>query len=299
MGLTLGPYRLLMAVAEVVPVERIYYAMGTVVRFVVYHEDSQEALEAIRRASALIQAVHDRMSVQEPSSTLSRWNQSMDGREVELDALTAGALEHALQAMEQTEGRFDPTVGAAVRAHEEGRQPIPQAERMGLWLPETRRLLKPRASVMLDLGGSAKGWAVDRAVEVLLEHEPYAVLVNAGGDLRVWGRPPGTEGWQVGIRHPWESDRLLASWTLTEGALATSGGAGGIAVFVDPRDLRQVSLSGSVSVLAPTCGQADAFSTALAVEPSLEILPEGTAGYLALQRADRLVIEENFSMPTP
>ncbi len=268
-------------------VERVYLSMGTLVRFQVYHPDRRAAKAAIGEAASLIQRIHSLMSVQETGSELSRWNRSLRGLDAPFDTLTAAALDEALRFRDLTEGRFDPTVGAAIQAVQAGKAPAPQQDRRGEWDAANRRYRKAAPEVSLDLGGSAKGWAVDRAIDVLEENGVQAALVNAGGDLRVLGAPPGEPAWRIGIRDPRRPDGLLGVVSLREEAVATSGDyeeAG--STLVDPRDLTPAPLHGSVSVIAPTCGAADCLSTALSISPNLNRLLPGTRAILALDRDD-------------
>ncbi len=285
-----SPFRLLGRPTEPAPLVRVYYVMGTLVRFEVYHPDRTAARDAVRRASALLFEVHRQMSVQEPTSILSRWNASPSGTDLVLPELTRAAVAEALRWRQVTGGRFDPTVGAAVAAWQQGQTPIPQAERQ-VELDEDGRLRK-WGTVALDLGGSAKGWAVDQAVAVLQQAGCTAALVNAGGDLRVFGTPPGAPAWTIGIRHPLRPDEVLTTVDLIEGAVATSGdyeSAG--SMLVDPRDLTRIRLNGSVTVWAPTCGAADALATALAVEPDLSWLPERVGALVARRDAEGLRVQ--------
>lgn len=281
------PFRLLAGAMPVAPVERLYAAMGTLVRFQVYHESPEAALGAIREASALIQEVHNLMSVQDPASELAAWNRSPRGLDRPFSTLTAAALDEAMRVAALTGGRLDPTVGAAVLAYEQGRVPAPQADRTAGWDAANRRFRKAEAGVALDLGGTAKGWAVDRAVEVLQRHGATAGLVNAGGDLRVFGAPPEAAAWQVGLRDPRDPDGLLAVLPLRDAAVATSGDyeADG-STLVDPRDLSRVRLAGSLSIVSASCGLADALSTALSVEPDVALLPAGAQAVIARTGAD-------------
>ncbi|SHK95209.1 FAD:protein FMN transferase [Rhodothermus profundi] len=285
-----SPFRLLARPAESMPLVRLYPVMGTLVRFEVYHPDRAAARDAVRQASALLFEVHRQMSVQEPASMLSRWNASPSGAELVLPALTRQAVAEALRWREITAGRFDPTVGAAVAAWQQGRTPLPQPARQVEVVGEGR--FRKWAPVALDLGGSAKGWAVDQAVAVLQQAGCTAGLVNAGGDLRVFGAPPGTSAWQIGIRHPLRPDEVLVTVALRDGALATSGDyepAG--STLVDPRDLRRVRLEGSVTVWAPTCGAADALATALAVDPDPHWLPDPAGALVARRSAEGLRVQ--------
>ncbi|MDP2360139.1 MAG: FAD:protein FMN transferase [bacterium] len=137
-------------------------------------------------------------------------------------------------------------------------------------------------------GALAKGLAVDRALAVLREGGVTRALVNAGGEVGVLGR-----GWTVGVQHPRDEGALLASFTLDEGrAVATSGDYENCFFedgrrwhhLLDPATGRPADGCRSVSVLAPTCAEADAWATALfvagpsaamalaAARPELEVL---------------------------
>ena len=62
----------------------------------------------------------------------------------------------------------------------------------------------------LDLGAIAKGWAVDRAMELLMARGVRNAIIDAGGDLRVVGARPGKELWRIGVKHPRDPEALLA-----------------------------------------------------------------------------------------
>lgn len=274
------------------PLERLYLSMGTVVRFQVYHADEDEARAAVREASALIQQAHNLMSVQDPTSELARWNRAAEGMDRPFHPLTAAALDEALEIHAATDGRLDPTVGAAVSARRQGRPPVPQPDRLGRWDAANRRLEKTTPRVELDLGGSAKGWAIDRAAGVLRRRGVSAALINAGGDLRVIGAPPEAAAWQIGLRDPRAPDEVLGTLSLRNAAVATSGDyERDGSTLVDPRDLSRVRLRGSVSVVADTCGRADGLATACSVEPDLALLPPGARGLIARRREGRFAID--------
>lgn len=118
----------------------------------------------------------------------------------------------------------------------------------------------------LSLGAIAKGWAVDRALDELRRAGVRRALVNAGGDIAVLG-----PGWRVGVQHPRDRDGLLATLVLNDGqALATSGDyercflVDGVRHhhLLDPEDGLPASGCQSVSVIAPSCAEADAWATA-------------------------------------
>jgi len=271
------------------PVERLYLSLGTTVRFLVFHQDEEAARQSIREAATVVQKIHNLMSFQDPESDLSQWNRSRAGLRRPLDPLMAAAVDEALQFQRSTQGLVDPTVGSAVKAVMLGREPLPQPDRRLDWDAGNRLLRKVHPSILLDLGGTAKGWAVDRAVEVLRRWGVAAAMVNAGGDLRVVGAPPGRPAWRIGLRHPGRPDEVFRTLELRDMAVATSGDyeeAGSI--LIDPRTLQPVQLGGSVSVVAPTCGEADCLATALSVQPDLSLLPAEAAGVVARLTPDGL-----------
>jgi thiamine biosynthesis lipoprotein len=131
----------------------------------------------------------------------------------------------------------------------------------------TATLADPR--VAIDLGGIAKGYAVDRAVEVLKQGGLSAGLVNAGGDIRGFGSPEGGRDWQVGLQHPLREDELLSVLKLYLPAITTSGNyesfftyrGDKLAHIIDPKSGRPVEDVLSVSVLTDKAIRADGLST--------------------------------------
>jgi thiamine biosynthesis lipoprotein len=123
------------------------------------------------------------------------------------------------------------------------------------------------ARIALDLGGIAKGFAVDRAIAVLRAHGVREALVNAGGDMRVMGKT----AQPIYIRHPTEPSQLLLAGTLENGAIATSSPVATLNV-VEGREASALLSAptrtpiverASYSVVAPTCVVADALTKVL------------------------------------
>jgi thiamine biosynthesis lipoprotein len=109
----------------------------------------------------------------------------------------------------------------------------------------------------LDPSGYVKGWSVEVASARLAAAGSARHYINAGGDIRARGGP-----WQVGIRHPWEADKL--SWVLavTDGAVATSGTYERGAHVRNPRTGKAACGLRSVTVVGPDLALADAYATA-------------------------------------
>jgi thiamine biosynthesis lipoprotein len=132
----------------------------------------------------------------------------------------------------------------------------------------------------LDPSGYVKGWSVEVASARLAAAGSTRHYINAGGDIRMRGGNPDGEPWRVGIRHPWEADKV--SWVLavTEGSVATSGTYERGHHIVNPRTGKPAQGLRSVTVVGPDLSLADAYATAA--------LAMGEAGisWLAKRAAD-------------
>lgn len=255
-----------------------FRAMGTDVRVVVAGP-AEPATAAVRGLFVLWEATLNRFL---GASDVARATAGA-GRFVDVSGLAARAVAAACAAARDTGGLYDPCLGRAMRAigydrswRERGRwadgprrAAVPGGAWRGVEADEPgRRVLLP-AGTELDLGGIAKGMAVDAAVAMLVARGAGACLVSAGGDLAVAGRPPGRGGWEIDL--PDAGGRRVS---LREGALATSGttrrrwtrAGEPVHHVVDPRT-GAPSASGlrGVTVLAAACAHAEVAATAALV----------------------------------
>jgi len=186
-------------------------------------------------------------------------------------------LDLGLAALRESGGAFDPRVRPLVDLWgfdgDAPRIPAPtslaaEVERLrGLGTPADAAELESRPE-LLHFGAWAKGYAVDRAVAVLRERRQSAALVNAGGEVRGYGRR-----WTVGIQHPRLPGALMARLRPGERAVATSGDyqqffeQDGVRYhhLLDPHDGQPARRCQSVTVLAESCARADALATAVFV----------------------------------
>jgi thiamine biosynthesis lipoprotein len=130
-----------------------------------------------------------------------------------------------------------------------------------LWR-ETDGYFDVYATGRLDPSGYVKGWSVQRASELLTAAGATAHLVDAGGDIQARHRPAPDQLWEIGVRHPWERDRV--SWVLagTDLAVATSGTYERGTHVIDPRTGVPATTLVSVTVVGRDLGDADAYATA-------------------------------------
>ena len=243
--------------------------LGTLVEIRVEAMDEADALAAIDAAFAEIAGVHRLMSFHAPDSDLSRLNREAARGPVAIDARTFEVIALALEFARDSHGCFDPTVARELVAW--GLLPNPQgaapADPDADWrdvvcaVDGTVHYARP---LWLDLGGIAKGYAVDRAIERLREAGIAAACVNAGGDLRRIGA--GSE--PVHLRDPAAPAMALPGLELAEGSVASSAGyferrchgARTVGPHVHGRRRDAVGLDSAVTVTAARCVVADALT---------------------------------------
>lgn len=263
--------------------ERISRCRPFLGTFVEVTADSEPAADAAFEA---IDRVHSLMSAHEPGSDLSRINRFAHLRPVRVHPSTAAVLERALYWSRRSGGAFD-VVAAGVAAIESGYlprhpgQPRPIAAHWS-WIEicdSTVRHLKPGC---LDLGGIAKGYAIDRAVAAMKAAGAAFGLVNAGGDMAGFGAQP----WPVQVVEP-DTRRGVANIAISNGAIATSSlqpdgssihlptiAAGLVSATVcapsamDADALTKIVLSGS-TMAGPCLGDANARAFVLTAEGAI------------------------------
>jgi thiamine biosynthesis lipoprotein len=252
--------------------------LGTFVEIAVAHAAPELMAAAIEDAFNAIGRVHRCMSFHDPASDVSRLNQHAAAAAVTVDPWTFQVLESAVELHRRSAGVFD--VGIAPVLQEAGLLPGPTRPRPAgssasivdgpiELLPGHRVRFRDR-SVAIDLGGIAKGFAVDCAADVLREHGVPQGLVNAGGDLAVFG----TEAESVFIRHPLDPDQLIGQVQIANETLASSGGrldlfeSSSVArqAIIDPRTQEPPRAIAGVSIRAPSCLMADALTKVVMIQ---------------------------------
>lgn len=207
--------------------------MGSVCEVRLYADDAQRAQAQADAAQVEVHRLEKIYSRYLDDSVTSRINRSAgDLRGVDVDEETAGLLDYAMTAWEQSEGLFDITSGVLRRVWDfkTGRIPT-QAEidntlqLVGWDKLRWRRphLALPSTGMELDFGGYVKEYAADRAAQTCRDAGARHGFVDLGGDIALIGPHPDSAPWEVGVRNPRNPEVAIAQIALSSGGIASSG----------------------------------------------------------------------------
>jgi thiamine biosynthesis lipoprotein len=244
----------------------------------------------------LLDALEAQMTVYRDTSEVANINCTAPVAPVVVEPRLFELLETAARITAETDGAFDVTAGALVKAWGffKGPRGVPSEteratalERVGMkWVElvakrRSVRFLRP--GLEINLGSIGKGYALDRMAEALRDGWKITTALLHGGHSSVYamGSPAGDgRGWSVGVTHPWQPHRRLAVLRLRDRALGTSAATfrhleyngRKLGHILDPRTGWSAEAMASASVLAPTAAEADALATAffiLGIEKTL------------------------------
>lgn len=272
--------------------------MGVPFRIVLYADNDVLANKAARAAYARIKRLNAVMSDYDPDSELMRLCRSSGpGKPVRVSPELQQVLRNAAQLSTRTGGAFDVTVGPLVRlwriARRRKKLPETHALKAARQLVGYRNIRLDRKAgtvkllikqMRLDLGGIAKGFAGDAALKVLKKHGITRALIDGSGDVVVGDPPPGRDGWVIEVFAPKRRGKPRAVQSagkkaapkrisLANAAVATSGDAfqfvkiGGnrYSHIIDPKTGLGLTISSSVTVIAPNGMAADSLASAVSV----------------------------------
>jgi thiamine biosynthesis lipoprotein len=211
--------------------------MGTVYTVAAYGRDPDFLAETVNEVFEEVDRLDAQMSNYKPESELSRINREAAREEVVVEPGLFDLLQICQHLSEDTRGAFDITVGPLMKVwgffRGQGRVPSPQGIRDVLkhvgyrhvHLDVARRTIHfDEPGIELDLGAKAKGYAVDRAVEILKQNGISSALVSAGtSSIYALGAPPGEKGWKISLRDPFDPNKAAQVVYLKNFSLSTSG----------------------------------------------------------------------------
>ncbi len=257
-----------------------FFSMDTSISLTAYGENAEIALKKVKQQ---IQDLEKLWSVTEEESEIYKINHS-NGKEIEVSKETTEILTFALQMAEQTEGALEPSIYPVVSAWgfttEEKRVPLKEEITNLLTYVGYKRIrlsgnnVQLETGMQLDLGSLGKGYAGDKAVEILKKCGITSALLDIGGNIQIIGRKPDGQDWRLGVRSPFYGD-ILGIIELSDCAVITSGSyeryfvdKDGIIYghIINPQTGYPVENDlASVTIIASQGKQCDALSTALFV----------------------------------
>lgn len=214
--------------------EHRFRSMNTDVSAWLWQADERAARPALREVERFFRETHTRFTRFEADSELSALNAS-SGQSFAASPQMFEVVDLALKYSTLTDGLFNPTIIGALEAAGYDRtfdalepridRGKPNTSRISaasaIRLDSARRTITLPIGVRIDLGGIAKGWAVQRATQQLAQYGPC--LIDAGGDIMTIGTAPGTAHWTIEIADPFDRARNVTSLRLHDRAVATSG----------------------------------------------------------------------------
>ncbi|MFN3532871.1 MAG: FAD:protein FMN transferase [Candidatus Brocadia sp.] len=265
--------------------------MGTFAEVSVYSSDEKTAGKAIEEALDEMERMDRIMSNYKNDSELSQLNKKAPKSPFPCQGELLDVIEQSQYYSELSNGAFDITISPIVALwgffNEKGH--VPSDKEIGKHLPavsyknivinknnnpkEPSTVFFKNSNTQIDLGAIGKGYAVDKALEIIKKFGISNACINLGGNIYVLNTPPGKNAWKIGIQHPRDKNEILGYLELKDEATATSGdyerffeiNGKRYSHIIDPRTGRPVSGTIAVTIVAPTGTQVDALSTSIFV----------------------------------
>ena len=281
--------------------------MGTLIKVELWHEDVNQGRMLIAMVMTEMHRIDGLMSTYKADSELASINKLAGKKPLKISTESFNLINRSLQISRLTNGAFDITYASIGDSYNYLAKKRPTHKQIGAKLGavgfrhirldkrgRTINLMNPDARI--DLGGIAKGHAVDQSVDLLSGKGITSAIVSAGGDSRIIGDRRGRP-WMVGIRHPRTPDANAAVLPLVNKAISTSGDYERYFIengqryhhIIDPGSGRPVSSTRSVTIVGPDATTTDALSTSVFVMGA----KAGLALIETLAEFEAIVIDNN------
>jgi FAD:protein FMN transferase len=261
--------------------------MGNHFTFSVVSQDEDAALSAIDAAVAEVQRIESLLSTYREESEVNQINRNAGIAPVVVSTEVFDLIERSLRISALTQGAFDITFGSIDKSlwnFDTTMTSLPDGETMKkqvrlinfrniIYERSNRTVMLREKGMRIGFGGIGKGYAADRAKAIIQRMGFSSGIVNAAGDLTVWGTQPSGEPWTIGIADPDQRSSPFASITLSDVSVATSGSYEKFAMIngkryshtIDPRTGYPVSGIRSVTIICKHAEVADAMATPVMV----------------------------------
>ena len=260
--------------------------MGSRFEITVVANDSNQAHELIDTAVAEITRIEKLISSWDENSQTSEINRNAGIRPVKVDVELFDLIERAISISKLTDGAFDISYASMDRiwTFDGSMKVMPSAEDIAISVSKVGFqniiLDKTNSTVFLKLkgmkigfGAIGKGYAADKAKDLLIAKGASSGIINASGDMSIWGKQPNGKEWKVAITNPMDRNKVFALLPITNGAVVTSGNYEKYVTLngkkyshiIDPRTGYPSTGIISVTVFAPKAELADALATSVFV----------------------------------
>jgi len=293
--------------------------MGTRIAVELWADDPATGERAVEAVLAEMRRMDALMSHYKSESQLSQINLRAAEEPVKVDPELAQLIVRAGRLSEMTGGAFDITYASVGHLYDYRAHTRPTDEQVAAGLgaidwrhvvvdPEASTVRFSRQGVRIDLGGIAKGYAVDRAIALVGEMGIRHASVTAGGDSRIvgdrFGRP-----WIVGIRHPDDPGRVIARIPMVDASISTSGdyeryfdeGGERYHHIIDPKTGKSAGELRSVTIIGPDATTTDGLSTSVFVmgpERGLELVERlGNVDAVIVRRDGKVLYSSGLEAP--
>lgn len=268
------------------PFKRTMKLMGSRFDITVVAKDPIEGDEYIDLAINEIKRIEKLISSWDPNSQTSEINKNAGVKPVKVDAELFNLIQRGIGISTLTDGAFDISYasmdniwkfdGSMTEMPEEAtiKASVSKVGYQNILLnKEDHTVFLKLKGMKIGFGAIGKGYAADKAKELLISKGVVAGIINASGDMNTWGKQPNGDSWQVAITNPMDKNKVFALLPLDNGAVVTSGNYEKYVTFnntrythiIDPRSGYPATGIVSVTVFAPKAELADALATSVFV----------------------------------
>ncbi len=268
------------------PFKRTMKLMGSRFDITVVAKDPIEGEEYINLAVSEITRIEKLISSWDPNSQTSEINKNAGVQPVKVDAELFNLIQRGIGISTLTDGAFDISYasmdniwkfdGSMTEMPEEAtiKASVSKVGYQNILLnKEDHTVFLKLKGMKIGFGAIGKGYAADKAKELLISKGVVAGIINASGDMNTWGKQPNGDSWQVAITNPMDKNKVFALLPLDNGAVVTSGNYEKYVTFnntrythiIDPRSGYPATGIVSVTVFAPKAELADALATSVFV----------------------------------
>ncbi|HDL10159.1 MAG TPA: FAD:protein FMN transferase [Candidatus Omnitrophica bacterium] len=233
----------------------------------------------------ILTAVENQFSSYALGNKIAEINKNAGIRAVKVSPQLCFVIKKAVEIAQQSDSAFDPTIGPLIdlwnfrncKQFPPSSQDVRKVKQLVNWRElelENCKVFLKKKGMKLQLSGIAKGYGIDLVADFLKKSGIKNAMVEIGGDIYCFGKGPNGKNWRIGIRDPLHKERLIAEISVTDVGIATSGNYENCIWWrgkryghlIDPRTGYPVDNKlESVTIIAPTCIQADAWATAVFV----------------------------------